>query len=208
MNVAVEMDDVRQGKLLDIVRRVRHTKRIIAGFGFWSSCERHRDVLGVICGLRRARQSNCRRSTGFHLFNIQSTAMETAFLLLSSYSCGLMWLHRAIRGNACGFSSAPWLRSCWARHFSNLKLREFHRHDRGGGGPATHFTSFRLLHAGRMSRAACGDRTGLAASRDGSAVDFWIPSGLWCAVLHCFSLFCYLLPFFFFFFFFFFIKKK
>ena len=35
MNVAVEMDDVRQGELLDVSEAGPAPKRIIAGFGFW-----------------------------------------------------------------------------------------------------------------------------------------------------------------------------
>jgi cytochrome o ubiquinol oxidase subunit 3 len=37
MNVAVEMDDVRQGELLNVSEVGPAPKRIIAGFGFWIS---------------------------------------------------------------------------------------------------------------------------------------------------------------------------
>ena len=35
MNVAVEMDDVRQGELVNVSEAGPAPKRIIAGFGFW-----------------------------------------------------------------------------------------------------------------------------------------------------------------------------
>ena len=35
MNVAVEMDDVRQGELVNVSEAGPAPKRVIAGFGFW-----------------------------------------------------------------------------------------------------------------------------------------------------------------------------
>ena len=93
MNVAVEMDDVRQGKLLDISEGGPAPKRIIAGFGFWifllSDIVMFSALFAAYAVIVRATAGG---PTGAELFNQVSVAIETACLLASSYTCGLMSL--------------------------------------------------------------------------------------------------------------------
>jgi cytochrome o ubiquinol oxidase subunit 3 len=93
MNVAVEMDDVRQGELLDISEAGPAPKRIIAGFGFWifllSDIVMFSALFAAYAVLARATAGG---PTGAELFNQVNVAIQTAFLLISSYTCGMMSL--------------------------------------------------------------------------------------------------------------------
>src|SRR6516162_10231790 len=93
MNVAVEMDAVRQGELLDISEVGPAPKRIIAGYGFWifllSDIVMFSALFAAYAVLARATAGG---PTGAELFNQVSVAIETACLLASSYICGLMSL--------------------------------------------------------------------------------------------------------------------
>ena len=113
--------------------------------------------------------------TGAQLFNQQNVAMETAFLLLSSYSCGLMSLATNSRRYFGTFLGAA-VTFLLGAAFLTLELREFHGMVAIGGDPATQRVSFRFLYAGRLSRAACDGRAGLAGYHDGSACDVGFPS--------------------------------
>jgi cytochrome o ubiquinol oxidase subunit 3 len=62
--------------------------------------------------------------TGSQLFNQQTVAMETAFLLLSSYSCGLMSLAINSRGYFGTFLGAG-VTFLLGAAFLSLELREF-----------------------------------------------------------------------------------
>ena len=93
MNVAVEMDAVRQGELFDISEAGPAPKRIVAGFGFWifllSDIVMFSALFASYAVLAKASAGGM---TGVQLFDQRNVAMETAFLLLSSYSCGMMSL--------------------------------------------------------------------------------------------------------------------
>jgi cytochrome o ubiquinol oxidase subunit III len=68
-------------------------KRIVVGFGFWifllSDIVMFSALFASYAVLARATSSG---PTGAQLFSQQNAAIETAFLLLSSYTCGLMSL--------------------------------------------------------------------------------------------------------------------
>ena len=116
MNVLVEADTVRQVELLNISGAGPAPKRIIAGFGFWifllSDIVMFSALFAAYAVLSKASAGG---PTGAQLFNLRTAAMETAFLLLSSYSCGLMSLainSRHILGTFFGavcFLVAAWL---------------------------------------------------------------------------------------------------
>ena len=93
MNVLVEADTVSKGELLNISEAGPAPKRIIAGFGFWifllSDIVMFSALFAAYAVLAKASAGG---PTGAQLFNLRNAAMETAFLLLSSYSCGLMSL--------------------------------------------------------------------------------------------------------------------
>ena len=96
MNVAVEMDAVRQGELLDIREGGPAPKRIIAGFGFWifllSDIVMFSALFASYAVLAKASAGGL---TGAQLFDQRNVAIETALLLLSSYACGMMSLPKS-----------------------------------------------------------------------------------------------------------------
>jgi cytochrome o ubiquinol oxidase subunit III len=126
MNVAVEMNDVRQGELLNVSEAGPAPKRIIAGFGFWifllSDIVMFSALFASYAVLAKATAGG---PTGAQLFNLRTAAMETAFLLLSSYSCGLMSLAINSRQHFGTFFGAV-VTFLLGAAFLNLELREFH----------------------------------------------------------------------------------
>ena len=125
MNVAVEMDAVRQGELLDISEASPASKRIIAGFGFWifllSDIVMFSALFASYAVLAKATAGG---PTGAQLFDQRNAAMETAFLLLSSYSCGLMSLAINSRRYFATFLGAV-VTFLLGAAFLALELREF-----------------------------------------------------------------------------------
>ena len=125
MNVAVEMDAVRQGELLDISEAGPAPKRIIAGFGFWifllSDIVMFSALFASYAVLVKATAGG---PTAAQLFDQRNAAMETAFLLLSSYACGLMSLAVNSRYNLGIFFGAV-VTFLLGAAFLNLELREF-----------------------------------------------------------------------------------
>ena len=93
MNVAVEMDDVRQGELVNVSEAGPAPKRIIAGFGFWifllSDIVMFSALFAAYAVLVHATAGG---PAGNQLFNQGSVAIQTACLLISSYTCGMMSL--------------------------------------------------------------------------------------------------------------------
>ena len=93
MNVLVDAEAVRTGELLDVSEAGPAPKRIIAGFGFWifllSDIVMFSALFASYAVLAKASAGG---PTGAQLFDLRNAAMETAFLLLSSYSCALMSL--------------------------------------------------------------------------------------------------------------------
>ena len=85
MNVAVEMDAVRQGELLDISEAGPAPKRIIAGFGFWifllSDIVMFSALFASYAVLARASAGGM---TGVQLFDQRNVAMHVMV--------GLAWL--------------------------------------------------------------------------------------------------------------------
>jgi cytochrome o ubiquinol oxidase subunit 3 len=93
MSIAVDMDDVYEGESVNASEAGPAPKRIVVGFGFWifllSDIVMFSALFASYAVLAGATAGG---STGAQLFNQQTAAMETAFLLLSSYTCGLMSL--------------------------------------------------------------------------------------------------------------------
>src|ERR1700691_1763907 len=91
MNIAVAIDDAHQQAVLSASEAGPAPKRIVAGYGFWifllSDIVMFSALFASYAVLVKATAGG---PTGAQLFNRQNVALETAFLLLSSYSCGLM----------------------------------------------------------------------------------------------------------------------
>jgi cytochrome o ubiquinol oxidase subunit 3 len=125
MNIAVEMDDVRQRALLKLSEAGPAPRRTIAGFGFWifllSDIVMFSALFAAYAVLAKATAGG---PGGAQLFDLRNAAMETAFLLLSSYSCGLMSLtvHSRHHFGTCFGAVVTFLLGA---AFLNLELREF-----------------------------------------------------------------------------------
>jgi cytochrome o ubiquinol oxidase subunit III len=125
MNIAVEMDDVRQGELLNLSEAGPAPKRVIAGYGFWifllSDIVMFSALFAAYAVLAKATAGG---PTAAQLFDQRNAAMETAFLLLSSYSCGLMSLAINSRRTFGVFVGAA-VTFLLGTAFLNLELHEF-----------------------------------------------------------------------------------
>ena len=125
MNVLVEADTVRQVELLNIIEAGPAPKRIVAGFGFWifllSDIVMFSALFAAYAVLAKATAGG---PTGAQLFNLRTAAMETAFLLLSSYSCGLMSLAVNSRHTLGTFFGAV-VTLLLGAAFLNLEVSEF-----------------------------------------------------------------------------------
>src|ERR1700683_4349054 len=93
MNIAVAIDDVPQGEMLSASEAGPAPKRIVVAFGFWifllSDIVMFSALFASYAVLMRATAGG---PTGAELFNQHNVAIETACLLASSYTCGLMSL--------------------------------------------------------------------------------------------------------------------
>jgi cytochrome o ubiquinol oxidase subunit 3 len=93
MNVAVAVDDVRPEALPNVSEAGPAPKRIVVAFGFWifllSDIVMFSALFAAYAVLVRATAGG---PPGAQLFSQVSVAIETACLLASSYTCGLMSL--------------------------------------------------------------------------------------------------------------------
>src|SRR5262245_11809752 len=125
MNVAVEMDAVGQGGLLDIGDAGPASKRVVAGFGFWifllSDIVMFSALFASYAVLAKASAGGL---TGAQLFDQRNVAMETALLLLSSYTCGMMSLAINSRRSLATFLGAV-VTFLLGASFRGLELRQF-----------------------------------------------------------------------------------
>ena len=93
MNVAVTLDEVRPDTLPSASEAGPAPKRIVVAYGFWifllSDIVMFSALFAAYAVLVRATAGG---PTGAQLFNQGSVAIQTACLLASSYTCGLMSL--------------------------------------------------------------------------------------------------------------------
>jgi cytochrome o ubiquinol oxidase subunit III len=125
MNIAVELDDISQSELLNVSEAGPAPKRIVAGFGFWifllSDIVMFSALFATYAVLAKATAGG---PTGAQLFDLRNVAIETAILLLSSYSCGLMSLAVDSRHDL-GTAIAAAVTFLLGAAFLMLELREF-----------------------------------------------------------------------------------
>src|ERR1700720_4655140 len=93
MNIAVAVDDAHQRALTSASEAGPAPKRIVVAYGFWifllSDIVMFSALFAAYAVLAHATAGG---PTGVELFNQVSVAIETACLLVSSYTCGLMLL--------------------------------------------------------------------------------------------------------------------
>lgn len=125
MIVAVGIDDVYEGEVL-ASETGPAPKTIVVPYGFWifllSDIVMFSALFASYAVLARATAGG---PTGAQLFNQQNVAMETACLLLSSYSCGLMSLATNSRRYLGIFLSAA-ITFILGAAFLSLEFHEFH----------------------------------------------------------------------------------
>ena len=101
MNVAVAVYDVKQDALAAVSEAGPAPKRVVVGFGFWvfllSDIVMFSALFAAYAVLVHA---TARGPAGHQLFNQRSVAIETACLLISSYTCGMMSLAVSARRRA------------------------------------------------------------------------------------------------------------
>jgi cytochrome o ubiquinol oxidase subunit III len=125
MNVAVAIDDVHHEALPSASEAGPAPKRIVVAFGFWifllSDIVMFSALFAAYAVLLR---STAGGPTGAQLFNQNNVAIETACLLASSYTCGLMSLAANARRRAGTYFVAVFTFALGAA-FLALEVREF-----------------------------------------------------------------------------------
>src|SRR6202140_4341560 len=136
MNVAVAVDDdVRYEARPSASQSGPAAKRIVVGYGFWifllSDIIMFSAFFAAYAVLAHATAGG---PSGVQLFNQRSVAIETACLLASSYTCGLMSLAIGSRRYATTYLAALFTFVLGAT-FLALEGREFAGMIAIGGGP-------------------------------------------------------------------------
>jgi cytochrome o ubiquinol oxidase subunit III len=135
MSIAASTDDVYQRELASASEAGPPPKRIIVGYGFWIFLLS--DIVmfsALFAGYAVLAKATAGGPTGAQLFDQRNVALETAFLLLSSYSCGLMSLAINSRRYFGAFLGAA-VTLLLGAAFLNLELHEFHSMIEIGAAP-------------------------------------------------------------------------
>src|SRR5499433_3321734 len=125
MNVAVAVYDLKQDAFAPASEAGPAPKRVVVGFGFWvfllSDIVMFSALFAAYAVLVRATAGG---PTGADLFNQVSVAIETACLLASSYTCGLMSLAVGSRRRVATYLGGV-LTFMLGAAFLALEIREF-----------------------------------------------------------------------------------
>jgi cytochrome o ubiquinol oxidase subunit 3 len=125
MNIAVAIDDVRNDALPSSSEAGPAPKRIVVAYGFWifllSDIVMFSALFAAYAVLMHATAGG---PTGAELFNQTSVAIETACLLASSFTCGLMSLAVGSRRRAATYLFAV-VTFVLGAVFLALEIREF-----------------------------------------------------------------------------------
>jgi cytochrome o ubiquinol oxidase subunit 3 len=135
MNVAVAVDDVRYEPRPSASEAGPATKRIVVGYGFWIFLLS--DIVmfsAFFAGYAVLNHATAGGPGGAQLFSQRSVAIETACLLASSYTCGLMSLAVGSRRYATIYLMA-FITFALGLAFLALELREFAGMIAVGAGP-------------------------------------------------------------------------
>jgi cytochrome o ubiquinol oxidase subunit III len=125
MNIAVAIDDVDRQALPPASEAGPAAKRTVVAYGFWifllSDIVMFAALFAAYAVLRNATAGG---PTGAQLFNQGSVAIETACLLASSYTCGLMSLAVNARNREATYLFAA-ITFALGAVFLGLEIREF-----------------------------------------------------------------------------------
>jgi cytochrome o ubiquinol oxidase subunit 3 len=111
-------------------------KRIITGFGFWIFLLS--DIVLFSCFFAAFAVLSGQTAggpTGSQLFNLRNVAIETAFLLLSSFACGMASIAAEVR-NQVWFQIAMVVTCLLGLAFLTIEFREFADLVARGAGPS------------------------------------------------------------------------
>ena len=125
MNIAIDVDDVYESEQVHNSEAGPAPKRVVVAYGFWIFLLS--DIVmfsALFAGYAVLARATAGGPTGAQLFNQRSVAMETAFLLLSSYTCGLMSLAADSRRHLRTYLAAL-VTFLLGAAFLSLELREF-----------------------------------------------------------------------------------
>jgi len=125
MNIALTIDSVQQEALPNASEAGPAPKRIVVAYGFWifllSDIVMFAALFASYAVLVHATAGG---PTGAQLFNQTTVAIETACLLISSYTCGLMSLAVNSR-NRLGTYLGALITFALGAAFLTLEIREF-----------------------------------------------------------------------------------
>jgi cytochrome o ubiquinol oxidase subunit 3 len=125
MNIAVTIDDVRKDTLASASEGGPAPKRIVVAYGFWifllSDIVMFAALFAAYAVLVRATAGG---PTAVQLFSQSSVAIETACLLASSFTCGLMSLAVNARRHGATYFFAL-VTFVLGAAFLTLEIREF-----------------------------------------------------------------------------------
>jgi len=135
MNIAVPIDDMRGDALSSISEAGPAPKRIVVAYGFWIFLLS--DIVmfaALFAGYAVLVNATAGGPTGAALFNKVTVAIETACLLASSYTCGLMSLAINARRRAATYFWAL-VTFLLGAAFLALEIREFANMIASGAAP-------------------------------------------------------------------------
>src|ERR1700724_475831 len=125
MSIAAATDDIYERELVNASGAGPAPKRIVVAYGFWIFLLSHIVMFSALFAayavLARATAGG---PTGAELFNQASVAIETACLLASSYTCGLMSLAISSRRHLGTYLGAA-ITFALGAAFLALEIREF-----------------------------------------------------------------------------------
>ena len=122
--------------LADAVHEGPASKRIITGYGFWIFLLS--DIVMFSCFFAAYAVLSGETAggpTGAELFNLRNVAIETAFLLLSSFACGMASIAAEVR-NHLWFQIAMAVTCILGLGFLAIEFREFADLVSRGAGPS------------------------------------------------------------------------
>jgi cytochrome o ubiquinol oxidase subunit III len=125
MNVAVAVHEIHPEALAGAAEAGPAPKRIVVAYGFWIFLLS--DIVmfsALFAGYAVLARATAGGPTGAQLFNQASVAIETACLLASSYTCGLMSLAIASRRHYATYLGAA-VTFMLGAAFLGLEIREF-----------------------------------------------------------------------------------
>src|ERR1700754_1113649 len=125
MNMAVDFNTLRAAAPPSLSEAGPAPKRVVAGFGFWiyllSDIVMFSALFATYAVLAHATAGG---PGGSQLFRLEGVALETACLLASSYSCGLMSMAANKRRRSAFYVGAI-VTFALGAVFLGLELREF-----------------------------------------------------------------------------------